>query len=405
MAGGGGSGPQGPSGGQDLDQTFMAAAMRLAARGLGVVAPNPSVGCVLVQFDDCGGWTIVGRGRTGRGGRPHGEAVALEAAGSRARGATAYVTLEPCAHHGKTPPCAEALVKAGVARVVIAVTDPDPRVAGRGIARLKDAGIEVREGVLAEEGGRMAAGFFRRVEAGRPLVTLKLATSLDGRIAAKGGSSRWITGELARRHAHGERGAHDGIMVGSATAILDNPMLTCRLPGLEDTSPIRVIVDSHLRLPLTHKLVTTAQDHPTWMLCATGAPTERRKALEAAGVEIMALPLGADGGLDLAAGMTRLGERGLTRLMVEGGGRLAAACLRGGFADRLLWYRAPLILGGDGVPAVADLGLGSPVEGPRFQVLDHRRLGEDRLDIFEIAPKGDAGSQRSVPASDLRSSR
>jgi len=231
----------------------MRSALELARRGLGIVAPNPAVGCVLVQ-----GGRVVGRGWTQPGGRPHAETEALRRAGAASRGAVAYVTLEPCCHWGQTPPCTDALVAAGVRRVVVGAEDPDPRVSGRGIERLRAAGIEVELGICAEAAAELAAGFLLRMRAGRPLVTLKLATTLDGRIATHGGESQWITGPLARQRAHALRADHDAIMVGSNTAVVDDPLLTCRLAGLAARSPVRIAVDSRLRVPLTHKLVAGA---------------------------------------------------------------------------------------------------------------------------------------------------
>ena len=255
----------------------MTAALGLARRGLGSVWPNPSVGCVLVRDG-----RVVGRGWTQPGGRPHGESEALRRAGELAQGATAYVSLEPCAHHGETPPCTDALIAAGVARVVIAAEDPDPRVEGRGMAQLRDAGIEVIEGICGDAARALNAGFLKRIVAGRPLFTLKTATSLDGRIATAGGESKWITGEAARRRAHGLRADHDAVMVGIGTALADDPALDCRLPGLAHRSPLRIVVDSHLRLPLENKLAR----HPCWALTLAGGDPGRRDALRERGVHV-----------------------------------------------------------------------------------------------------------------------
>ncbi len=366
------------------DRRFMALAMRLGARGLGTTAPNPSVGCVLVAPET---GEILARSTTGRGGRPHAEALALAEAGSKARGATAYVTLEPCAHHGKTPPCAEALIAAGVARVVYAVGDPDPRVAGRGAEKLKAAGLAVTEGICAAEGQRLAQGFFSRVTKARPMVTVKLASSLDGRIAAQGGVSQWITGPAARAHGHGLRARHDAIMVGAKTAILDNPQLTCRLPGLEARSPIRVVTDGQLRLPLTHTLIATASQTPTWVLTSEEADPARVRAFQNASAVVLPVRRDKTGGLDLKAALAVLAERGLTRLMVEGGAGLVASLVAADMVDWLYWYRAPVLLGANGVPGVGGLDVANPRSGPRFVVRDRRALGEDVLDCFERAPQ------------------
>jgi len=362
--------------GPSVDRDFMAAALSLAQRGLGRTWPNPSVGCLLVRFSPTGGaGRVVGRGFTQPGGRPHAETQALAQAGALAKGATAYVTLEPCSHHGKTPPCAEALIEAGVARCVVAATDPDPRVSGRGLARLREAGIEVVEGVLQHEAEALNAGFFLRVMEGRPLVTLKLATSLDGRIATHSGESRWITGPAARAYGHWLRAEHDAILVGANTAIADDPELTCRLPGCEDRHPVRIVLDSHLRLPLTHKLVATARQVPLWLICAEGNERARLAAFSGAGVEVIEVARDSQGGLSIDAVLSALGARGLTRLLVEGGGHVAAAFLRRDRVDCLVWFHAPMVIGGDGLPALQGFG----VDHLRDAVRD---LGGDLVEIY-----------------------
>lgn len=314
-------------------------ALRLARRGLGNVWPNPAVGCVIVAAG-----RVVGRGWTQPGGRPHAERMALDAAGAAARGATAYVTLEPCAHHGRAPPCADALVAAGVARVVSALTDPDPRVAGRGHARLREAGIEVIEGVRSVAAGELQRGFLTRVTLGRPMVTLKLATSFDGRIATSSGESRWITGEAARRHVHLLRLAHDAVMVGAGTARADLPALNVRGFG-PVRQPVRVVI-ANAPIPA---LPPEGPDHgPLWVLPGP-----------------------------LPEALAELARRGLTRVFCEGGGRLAAALLAAGLVDELVGYTAGVVLGGDGRAAVAPLGLGALAEAPRFRLAETRALGGD----------------------------
>lgn len=366
------------------DEAHMRAALALARRGLGRVAPNPAVGCVLVRPGPDGADQVVGRGWTQPGGRPHAEPVALAQAGALARGATAYVTLEPCAHHGQTPPCADALIAAGVARVVVALRDSDARVDGRGLDRLRTAGIAVSLGVLSAEARALNAGFFSRVERGRPLVTLKLATSLDGRIATHGGESQWITGEVARAFGHRLRASHDAIMIGSTTARVDNPSLTCRLPGLGDRSPVRIVVDSRLSLSLTAKLVATASQTPTWLVTVPASRGPRREALQGAGVEILEVAPTADDGLpDLPAVLAALGGRGLTRLLVEGGARLAAALVRADLIDRLCWFRAPCLIGGDGLAALEAFGLDRLADSPRFRRTQVLSLGDDLLEEYE----------------------
>lgn len=314
-------------------------ALRLARRGLGNVWPNPAVGCVIVAAG-----RVVGRGWTQPGGRPHAERMALEAAGEAARGATAYVTLEPCAHHGRAPPCADALVAAGVARVVSALTDPDPRVAGRGHARLRAAGIEVVEGVRSGPAAGLQRGFLDRVTLGRPMVTLKLATSFDGRIATASGESRWITGESARRHVHLLRLTHDAVMVGAGTARADLPALNVRGFG-PVRQPVRVVIAT---APIP-ALPPEGPDHgPLWVLPGP-----------------------------LPQALAELGRRGLTRVFCEGGGQLAAALLAAGLVDELVGYTAGVVLGGDGRAAVAPMGLGALADAPRFRLVETRALGGD----------------------------
>lgn len=355
------------------DQSHMRAALGLARRGLGNAWPNPAVGCVVVRDG-----RVVGRAVTAPGGRPHAETAALAAAGEAARGATVYVTLEPCCHWGRTPPCTDALIEAGVARVVIAARDCDPRVNGEGISRLREAGIVVDEGLLAAEAEEVTAGFFSCVRLGRPLVTLKLATTLDGRIATRAGESRWITGEAARRMGHALRGQHDAVMVGVGTVMTDDPELTCRVPGYKPVPVVRVVADSHLRARLTAKLVATASTAPTWFVCRDGADRDRRTALSEAGVEIIEVA-GADPGVSLPETLAALAERGITRVLVEGGAQLAAALLRDDLVDRVAWFHAPGIMGGDGWPAAQAFGVRDLGRMPRFVRADSRAVGEDML--------------------------
>lgn len=355
----------------------MTAALALAARGLGTTWPNPAVGCVLVRDG-----VVVGRGWTQPGGRPHAETEALRRAGDRARGATAYVSLEPCNHHGKTGPCSEALIAAGVARVVVACEDPDPRVAGGGVRRLRTAGVAVETGVCAAEAWDLNRGFFSRILHQRPLFTLKLATTLDGRIATRTGESRWITGPEARAAGHALRARHDAMMVGSGTALADDPDLTCRLPGLAHRSPVRVVVDGRLRLPLTSRLVASASRIPTWVITRADADAARRQVLADCGVIVIAVAPDATGLPDLAMAAAELAGRGLTRVLVEGGATLAASFLRAGMVDRLEWFRAASVIGGDGVPAVAGYGVEALAAMARFQRTDVRRAGDDLVESY-----------------------
>lgn len=360
----------------------MDAALSLARRGLGRVWPNPAVGCVLVARDGSGS-RVVGRGWTQPGGRPHAEAEALARAGDQARGATAYVTLEPCSHYGKTPPCAEALVAARVQRVVAAIEDPDPRVSGRGLKALQAAGIEIAVGTGAAAALEINAGFLTRIAHGRPMVALKLATALDGRIALANGASRWITGSEARQRAHLLRASHDAILVGTGTVAADDPQLTCRLAGLEGRSPVRVVLDRSLRLPAAARVFDGAA--PTWVVHGPGVAAGRADGLRGKGIECLEIATGVDGKLDLAVLFAGLGERGLTRVLVESGGEFAAALLRAGLVDRLYWFRAGAIIGGDGRAAVADLGLQSLDSMNRFHLREHIACGQDTLEIWAPA--------------------
>jgi diaminohydroxyphosphoribosylaminopyrimidine deaminase / 5-amino-6-(5-phosphoribosylamino)uracil reductase len=358
------------------DIAHMRSALALARRGVGNTWPNPSVGCVVVN-----GGRVVGRAVTAPGGRPHAEPAALDAAGTAARGATAYVTLEPCCHWGRTPPCTDALISAGVARVVIATRDPDPRVDGAGIARLRAAGIVVDEGILRAEADEVAEGFRLRVLEGRPLITLKLASTLDGRIATRTGESQWITGESARRAAHALRGRHDAVMVGVGTVLADDPELTCRLPGYRRLPVVRVVADSHLRVPLTATLVATAQRAPTWVLIREGSDRDRRRAFSDIGVRLIEVQ-GSTAGLEICAALHALGTAGLTHVLVEGGAQLAASLLRADLVDRIAWFHAPAVLGGDAWPAVQAFGVEHLAAMPRFARIGETSLGDDVLSEF-----------------------
>ncbi len=358
------------------DLGHMRAALGLARRGLGNAWPNPAVGCVLVNEG-----RVVGRGWTQPGGRPHAETEALSRAGPGARGATAYVSLEPCCHRGQTPSCAEALIEAGVRRVVAAVEDPDPRVRGGGIQRLRAAGIAAEIGLCADAAAEINAGFFSRVRRGRPLVTVKLATTLDGRIAMPGGESRWITGAPARARAHLLRARHDAVMVGIGTVLADDPELTCRLNGLGRCPPVRIVVDRQLRIPPTARLLAEAGAAPIWLLAAASADPNRRRALEASGARVIEVADRSDG-IDLAAALAALGTRGITRLLVEGGARLVAGLLKAWLVDRLAWFHAPRLIGADGIAAIGALGIAALAEAPGFERAATETVGADLLTTF-----------------------
>jgi diaminohydroxyphosphoribosylaminopyrimidine deaminase/5-amino-6-(5-phosphoribosylamino)uracil reductase len=360
------------------DTGFMRHALRLAERGLGNVAPNPAVGCVIVSAQG----QIVGRGWTQPGGRPHAETMALAQAGDAASGATAYVTLEPCSHHGMTPPCADALAAAQIARVVGAAVDPDPRVEGAGFARLESAGLRVTRGVLAADARALNLGFFKRIAEGRPLVALKIAQSSDGYVADAKSNSRWITSEAARRHGHLLRARYDAILVGIGTVLADDPQLTCRLPGLEPRSPLRLVLDSRLRLPLDSALVRTARDFPTLVLATSNAGGD---GLQAAGVELEIVPPDEYGRPDVVAVLQALGKRGITRLLVEGGPSVHASLLNAGLADRLHIYRAPILLGGSGRKAISSAWSRDLDAAPRPDLIERLALGPDILESFALA--------------------
>ena len=350
----------------------MLMALSLGRRGLGRVWPNPSVGCVIVKDG-----RVVGRGHTASGGRPHAEPQALAMAGDAARGATAYVTLEPCAHHGKTPPCAEALIAAGVARVVIACEDPDPRVNGGGSAMLRAAGIDVSVGVCEAEARRDHAGFLSKVERGRPMVTLKLAMTLDGRIATASGESQWITGPDARRRVHMQRASHDAVMVGAGTVRADDPSLTVRGLGIGD-QPARIVMSASGDLPKSCNLTRTAGEIPVF-LCHSA--TSVVSDWVAAGVR--SIPL-ADGG-DCVEALTALGALGLTRIYCEGGGQLAASLLHAGLVDHLVLFTAGKAIGADGRAGLGSLGLVRLADAPHFTLESSETIGPDVMTVWRKA--------------------
>jgi diaminohydroxyphosphoribosylaminopyrimidine deaminase / 5-amino-6-(5-phosphoribosylamino)uracil reductase len=359
------------------DLRFMQLALTLGRRGLGRTWPNPAVGSVVVKDG-----VVLGRAWTHDGGRPHAETQALAQAGEAARGATLYVTLEPCSHHGKTPPCADAIITAGVARVVSALDDPNPKVSGRGHARIRAAGIELAVGVCAEEARRDHVGHIRRITEGRPYVTLKLAVSADEKIGAAGRRPFQITGEEVRTRVHMFRAQSDAILVGVGTALADNPQLNCRLPGMEPSSPVRVILDRRLRLPASSYLAKTARKHPLWIFSAAGGEPSNAALLTAEGAEIIHAPV-TERGVDLAGVLKELGRRGISRLMVEGGARVAASFVEEGFADEVWLYRGPVTIGADGVAALDGLPLTAVTQSPHYRIRATETLGRDTLTIYE----------------------
>ncbi|MBL4894955.1 MAG: bifunctional diaminohydroxyphosphoribosylaminopyrimidine deaminase/5-amino-6-(5-phosphoribosylamino)uracil reductase RibD [Emcibacter sp.] len=357
------------------DSNYMKMALGLPRRGLGVTWPNPAVGCVIID----GLGHVVGRGFTGRGGRPHAETQALAQAGDAAQGAVAYVTLEPCAHHGKTPPCAESLIKAKVGRVVVATGDPDSRVSGRGLKMLEQAGIQVDFGVCQTEAKQVNQGFFQKISQKKPLVTIKIASSLDGKTATASGQSKWITGSESRQRGHLLRANHDAIMVGVGTVMADDPSLDCRLPGLEDWSPVRIIVDSHLTMPESCKLLETAKKIPTWVVTTT-SDGPKFEALKNKGAKLITCAANKEGRVDLTRMMELLAEEGITRLLCEGGAQVNASLIRASLVDRLYWFRSSGVIGGDGLSALGSTGLDELKKMPNFV---HVRTGQTGNDIWQ----------------------
>ncbi len=354
------------------NDAHMRHALTLGRRGLGSTWPNPAVGCVIVRDG-----RVVGRGWTQPGGRPHAEAMALAQAGDAARGAVAYVTLEPCSHHGKTPPCADALIAAGVARVVVALGDPDDRVDGQGVARLRAAGIEVITDVCAAQARADQIGFLTRVQEGRPMVTLKLATSWDGRIATVTGESQWITGAPARRRVHAMRASHDAVLVGGGTARADDPSLTVRDLGVT-RQPVRVVVSRQLDLPLTGKLAQTAHEIPLWLVHGPEASPDLVSAWTGLGAKLLSVPV-VRGQLDPRATLEALGAVGLTRVFCEGGGALAASLLAADLVDHVALFTAGLAIGAEGKPSIGALGLDRLGAAKRFEIQSVEQVGDDAL--------------------------
>jgi len=364
------------------DTRFMALALALGRRGLGRTWPNPSVGAVIVR-DDGAGPVIVGRGWTQAGGRPHAEVEALRRAGAAARGATLYVTLEPCSHHGKTPPCVDAIIAAGIARVVSALVDPNPEVAGAGHWRLAKAGITVEVGLGADEAKHAHAGHIRRISDGRPYLILKLAVSADGKAGLADRRPAAITGEPAWARVHLMRSMSDAVLTGIGTALADDPLLTCRLPGMASRSPVRIVLDSRLRLPLESRLVASARETPLWIVSGEAAPIQREQALTARGAEVLRVASAAAAGLDLPAALRRLAERGITRLMVEAGPILAAALLRADLVDEAVLLRSPNAIGAEGVDALEGLPLEALTGSARLALVGSEAVGVDTVETYE----------------------
>ena len=365
---------------KEADRRYMQLALTLGRRGLGRTWPNPAVGAVVVKDG-----VIVGRGWTQPGGRPHAEPEALRCAGDAARGATLYVTLEPCSHFGKSPPCADAIIAAGISRVVAAIEDPNPEVAGKGHARLRAAGIVVDVGLLAEEAARDHAGHFRRVRDGRPHVILKLAVSADDKIGAADGKPVAISGEAARTRVHLLRAQSDAILIGIGTVLSDDPLLTCRLPGMAARSPVRVVLDRALRMPSRSRLVHSARETPLWVVASEFAEAPAAAKLGAAGAQVLRIATTSSRGLELEAVLHALSAKGITRLMVEGGSRVAASFVAADLVDEVWLLRGTQTIGAGGVAALDALPLSEITQSPRLKLRASETLGNDTLSIYERA--------------------
>jgi len=349
----------------------MRQALRLAERGLGRVWPNPAVGCVLVKAGQ-----IIGSGWTGDGGRPHAEFEALQMASGATLGATAYVTFEPCAHEGETPSCARLLAEAGIERVIYATPDPDPRTAGKGAEILKKAGVQVEFGVLEEEAKRLNKGFILTQTKGRPLVTMKLATSKDGKIAAGEGQQTRITGREAREFSHQLRATHDAILVGIGTVLADDPDLTCRLAGLQAASPVRIVLDTQLKIPLDSRLVRSAREVPVWVV-------SQRKELPPEMAQKGVVLVSVNDIKNIREVIENIAKKGITRLLVEGGGTINAAFLESSLVDELYWFTAPhMTIGPNGVPGFREMDIGRAGDVPGFEKTGEERLGQDLVEIL-----------------------
>jgi diaminohydroxyphosphoribosylaminopyrimidine deaminase / 5-amino-6-(5-phosphoribosylamino)uracil reductase len=362
------------------DRRFMELALALGQRGQGRTWPNPAVGAVVVKDG-----VIVGRGWTQPGGRPHAEPEALKRAGEAARGATLYATLEPCSHFGKSPPCADAIIAAGIARVVSAIEDPNPEVAGQGHARMRAAGITVDVGLCAKEAAHDHAGHFRRVRDKRPHVILKLAVSSDDKIGAAGAKPVAITGEAARARVHLLRAQCDAILVGIGTVRADDPLLTCRLPGMEARSPVRVVLDRSLRISGSSKLVHSARETPLWVMTSDLSEAPAAMKLGAAGAHVMRVPTSTapPPGLDLKAVLHALADKGVTRLMVEGGARVASSFFAADLADEIWLLRGPQAIGTGGIAALDASPLSTITQSPAYRVRASESLQNDTLTVYE----------------------
>lgn len=370
------------------DCFYMQKALDLARQAAGRTSPNPLVGAVLVKNG-----AVVGEGYHAKAGEAHAEVRALAAAGPQAREATLYINLEPCCHHGRTPPCADALIAAGLGKAVVAMVDPNPLVAGKGLERLQSAGVAIAVGLMEEEARRLNEAFIKHIQTGRPFVTLKTAMTLDGKIASVSGDSRWISNEESRAFVHTMRDGSDAILAGIGTVIKDDPLLNTRLAGGGGRNPLRVILDGALDIPLDSRIVQSADEIRTLVFCADSALPEREEALKSRGLEIIRLP-GNEPELDLPVVMDRLGHWGVNSLLVEGGSRINAALLQGGLVDKVVWFVAPKILGGAGAPSpVGGAGIIRVNDAIKLSGMEVRRFGQDLCITAYIRQPRDAAER------------
>ena len=360
-------------------EVAMRSALSLAKRGIGCCSPNPSVGCLILDRSN----NLIGMGRTSDKGRPHAEMNALNSLTASAKGATAIVTLEPCAHQDTSPSCAELLINAGIKHVVISVLDPDIRTNGKGVKLLKKSGVKVSLGLLEEKSLDINAGFIFRLKYNRPLVSLKIASSLDGKIATANGNSKWITGELSRMHGHSLRANHDVILVGINTVLKDDPKLNCRIRGLEKYSPVRVIVDSSLSIPLTSNVLNNLDKIPTIIWTKQNINSPKKKKLISMGVEIIELEK-IDNKLNLIEGLTYLSEKGYNKVLVEGGSEISASLMANNLIDKVFLYRSGIFIGGDGLSGIASYNINNLDLIKRYKLLKTRVLDDDVLEEWSL---------------------
>ena len=360
------------------DLKWMKIALRLADRNTGNVHPNPAVGCLIIKND-----RVVGRGWTQAGGRPHAEVMALQQAGELAAGSTVYTTLEPCSHHGHTPPCCDALIAAGINRLVGAMKDPDPRVNGTGFWKLRDGGVEVTEGVEEKAAIDLNKGFVSKIKSGIPLITLKLALSIDSQIATATGESKWITGTAARNAGHLLRSRHDAVLTGIGTVCADDPTLNCRINGLEDRSPVRIVLDTKLQIPMISNLVTTAVRYKTIIFTTKSAVDAKTIKLKTLGLDIISVDADNNGRISLMVVLQSLVKLGITRVLVECGSTLASEFIRLDLVDRLVVYRAPVVIGSDGKPSINSIGVTKLDMAVSFELLQIEQVENDIIETYQ----------------------